>query len=1296
MAINKKLISFATQAQFNAFLANGDIDTRSVVFIEDTQRIWSHGKFFDTSWSYITGKPTTFTPSEHTLDSHSNVTITANSSGEILKWNGTQWINNTLDEADIVSKSTTQTITGLKTLAAATSGTLLSRTGYSDFIGYNPTYGSYLGGGIANAAGGIFAGGFISNSSGVHTIYHTGNLNLGNYTPYLKLTGSTPATAGWYRIATSSSGIANCNGRFDIVGAASGIHSLVTVEASISYGMQPDLTVVNNSHYSAQAINQVRIVYHNSYTSNYAYLEIYSPNAAVISFNYSLINSSGWSLIPIVAGSIPSGYTSFTVPVTRNLITANISGNAGTATTLQTARTIGLSGVTSTAQSFNGSTNIIIPITAIPATLLTGTASINTTGNAATATNISNSGTVTLATATESNAITITQPSYVSGKPVKLLNFNWYATTWSLGNIRGGSTDTQGLGVYLDGTEMFRFRETGAFLIGGNTAWHSGNFTPGDYLPLSGGTLTGSSYNILELKRSSANGSSILFSNSSVNLGKIGFIANGNLIIGAGTTTDGTANMLSITSSGVAQFYGNISTSGLVTGTGFSKTGATDAHILLGNGGHKSISDFNASLITSTSATGTSNVATTNTNTFLNIVQGGSSIGSSTQIQGTGAIAISSDTAGKLIIHSDPYSIGITDNRGAERLPNYYPEKRLSTFFNLEIPTRGGRWSSGINVKGWGDGYKVWQLFADSHIDSNDHNLYFRTGINSAWNAIQTVWTDRNFNPSNYSLTTHTHNYLPLTGGTLTGVLGVQDKGSHRTLIYNSVTAGEAIFGVSPSGTNTASSYIRLGSSSFQYNNSVTSYDIWHAGNLSPVTTARTVTAGNGLTGGGALSSNLTLTLGTPSDITATSTNSVTATSHTHNLVMGSGSGLDADLLDGYHSTRFALQGAPILSTDFLVWDGATLFGLRTWAPSTPNYPGDAYGTALDFRDTNTWYHRLAFGVSGRIRYYSGINTTTLTKRGDLAFITDNVASATKLQTARTLTIGNTGKTFDGSANVAWSAAEMGVLPLTGGTMANTNLVTNLNADLLDGLHGTDYSRMSSNLPVSHVGYNTNWVGRSGNVNDVRGSNQIPYVISNHTGISLSAHSVYQGVRLWIQQAGTPYAHDGTLTAQFSTNIDLYRPVTAHNGITATGNLLTSANLIANTGITIAQTGAAGVGLSLYGTAGVDNSTNPMYGIMFATTASKGTHGAVTGTHATYFTMSNTAGRGWIFTTDPAGTTGNVASISNTGIATFTSISLGGSSTNILLANGGTKAISDFALNTDFASLIDLINGTVI
>ncbi|MBQ9600578.1 MAG: tail fiber protein, partial [Neisseriaceae bacterium] len=45
-----------------------------------------------------------------------------------------------------------------------------------------------------------------------------------------------------------------------------------------------------------------------------------------------------------------------------------------------------------------------------------------------------------------------------------------------------------------------------------------------------------------------------------------------------------------------------------------------------------------------------------------------------------------------------------------------------------------------------------------------------------------------------------------------------------------------------------------------------------------------TLTAGNGLTGGGNLTANRTFALGTPSSITASTTNSVTADSHTHEV----------------------------------------------------------------------------------------------------------------------------------------------------------------------------------------------------------------------------------------------------------------------------------------------------------------------------------------------------------------------------------------------------------------------------
>ena len=67
---------------------------------------------------------------------------------------------------------------------------------------------------------------------------------------------------------------------------------------------------------------------------------------------------------------------------------------------------------------------------------------------------INNTGTVTLATAIEANQIDITQPSYSPGKPVKLLNFNWYSNRYSIGAVRGGSSDIAGLGIYLNDSNI--------------------------------------------------------------------------------------------------------------------------------------------------------------------------------------------------------------------------------------------------------------------------------------------------------------------------------------------------------------------------------------------------------------------------------------------------------------------------------------------------------------------------------------------------------------------------------------------------------------------------------------------------------------------------------------------------------------------------------------------------------------------------------------------------------------------------------------------------------------------------
>lgn len=81
---------------------------------------------------------------------------------------------------------------------------------------------------------------------------------------------------------------------------------------------------------------------------------------------------------------------------------------------------------------------------------------------------------------------------------------------------------------------------------------------------------------------------------------------------------------------------------------------------------------------------------------------------------------------------------------------------------------------------------------------------------------------------------------------------------------------------------------------------------------------------------------------------------------------------------------------------------------------------GNGYGR-IQMYGTNTGYTMITPGNNGT----GNITLTLPSSGGTLARTADNVASATKLNTARTLKIGNTGKTFDGSANVTWNLGEI-------------------------------------------------------------------------------------------------------------------------------------------------------------------------------------------------------------------------------------------------------------------------------
>ena len=67
----------------------------------------------------------------------------------------------------------------------------------------------------------------------------------------------------------------------------------------------------------------------------------------------------------------------------------------------------------------------------------------------------------------------------------------------------------------------------------------------------------------------------------------------------------------------------------------------------------------------------------------------------------------------------------------------------------------------------------------------------------------------------------------------------------------------------------------------------------------------------------------------------------------------------------------------------------------------------------------------------------SSLNAAKLTGTASVA-TTGNAGTADKWKTARTITIGNTGKTVDGSANVSWTLSEIGAAPSSHNQSSNT------------------------------------------------------------------------------------------------------------------------------------------------------------------------------------------------------------------------------------------------------------------
>lgn len=112
--------------------------------------------------------------------------------------------------------------------------------------------------------------------------------------------------------------------------------------------------------------------------------------------------------------------------------------------------------------------------------------------------------------------------------------------------------------------------------------------------------------------------------------------------------------------------------------------------------------------------------------------------------------------------------------------------------------------------------------------------------------------------------------------------------------------------------------------------------------------------------------------------------------------------------------------------------------------------------------------------------------------------VTGNAATATKWQTARSIKIGNTAKNLDGTANLTWTHAEIGVLPLTGGTLSG--LLTVNKGISLPTSGGTWVSGMTQTQLITFTGNST------GSYHPM-----IKYVMNSGNVVNIGALGTYMG-----------------------------------------------------------------------------------------------------------------------------------------------------------------------------------------
>lgn len=331
------------------------------------------------------------------------------------------------------------------------------------------------------------------------------------------------------------------------------------------------------------------------------------------------------------------------------------------------------------------------------------------------------------------------------------------------------------------------------------------------------------------------------------------------------------------------------------------------------------------------------------------------------------------------------------------------------------IPYQSGNAGSGHQSIGTSTWY-----FKDAYVDTFHGSLSGNASTASKWTTARTltltgsvtgsVSIDGSGNVSLATTTNHTHSYLPLSGGTMTGDITF----TAVTSTTYPATSNQISFGGSTDG---GQIFFEVGAAD--------------QGNLVLQTTDDAdakIIFRNKVTSGGTRANQVTICDG---------------------VISGNGSGLTNLNASNISSGTLSIDRMPSHTHDYITRNSNITYGASrlqwfdlsgngTVSASTPYNPGNDWfhHIMLNHGNGNGYYVDFAICFHQDLFYYKRISNGSIANadrnNGWVRIIdsscigSQSVASAGKWTTGRTLTIGSTGKSVDGSGNVSWSLSEIG------------------------------------------------------------------------------------------------------------------------------------------------------------------------------------------------------------------------------------------------------------------------------